>query len=113
MPHNLEIPMTATTEKPHAKAKKKKVAEDLPHLVDTLGALNAQISAINAEAEAIKATLKDAGKREILGNLFKVVVAEGTRQTLVSDKVRKLPTPEQIETCTKTTHTKSLTVYGL
>lgn len=103
--------MTATTEKPRAKAKKK--AESLPQLVDTLGALNAQISALSAEAEKIKATLKDAGKSEILGNLFKVVVAEGTRQTLVADKVRKLLTPEQIETCTKTTHTKSLTVYGL
>lgn len=105
--------MTAMIEKPRAKAKAKKKAESLNQLVDTLGALNAQISALSAEAETIKAKLKEAGQREILGTLFKVVIAEGQRETLVSAEVRKLLTPEQIKTCTKTTLTKSLTVYGL
>lgn len=105
--------MTATIEKPRAKAKAKKKVENLNELADILGALNAQISALTAEAEAIKKKFKESGQRETLGTLFKVVVAEGQRETLVSDEVRKLLTPEQIKACTKTTLTKSLTVYGL
>lgn len=107
--------MTATIEKTPAKkaTKPRKKVETLESLVDTLGALNAQISALSAEAEAIKAKFKDSGQKEVIGTLFKVVVSTQNRSTLVADKVRKLLTPAEVAECTKTTESKTLTVYGL
>lgn len=107
--------MTETITKPATKkaSKPRKKPETLTSLVDTLGALNAQISALSAEAEAIKAKFKESGQSEVIGTLFKVVVSTQNRSTLVADKVRALLTPDEVAACTKTTESKTLTVYGL
>lgn len=93
------------------KAAKKQVK--LGPKVDQLGALNAQISALTKEADVLKATLKESGLPEIEGKIYRAVISQSSRSTLVADRVKAILTAEQVRACTQTTPTTSLTLYGL
>jgi N-methylhydantoinase B/oxoprolinase/acetone carboxylase alpha subunit len=86
---------------------------DLSISVDRLGILNAQISALETEADAIKKTLKESGLEQIIGSLFKAAIKTSTRTSLDTAAVRKLLKPKQLEACTKTSTSTSVTLYGL
>lgn len=98
---------TATATKPTTRR------PNLGAKVDQLGTLNAQIAALNKEAEALKDLLKSSGQKEIVGKLFRAVVSTSSRTTLVADKVKPFLTEAQIKACSKTSTSTTLTMYGL
>lgn len=75
----------------------------MTHIVDRLGALQAQIATLEAEAKKIKQTLIAKGAGAYEGELFRAVVSVSERNTLDMDAVRAKLSPQFIAAHTKTT----------
>lgn len=88
-------------------------AEILAVKADQLGLLNAQLAALEREAEALKKELKASGLSNIPGSLYKVTIATFQRTALDGTAVRSCLTPKQVEACTRTTTVTTVTVRGL
>lgn len=88
-------------------------AEILAVKADQLGLLNAQLAALEREAEALKKELKASGLASIPGSLYKVTIATSQRTSLDSTAVRSYLTPEQVDACTRTSTVTAITVRGL
>jgi regulator of replication initiation timing len=82
-------------------------------IVDQLGALNAQISALNQQAEAIKKILRDSGAGEYRGEVFRAVVSERSASRIDSDKVRNLLSEEQLAEVISEVRSTSVSLYDL
>jgi len=85
----------------------------LSKMVDELGMLNAQISALTKKADAIKATLKETNHDEIYGSVFRAVISTRTTARLDTKEVRKLLTPKQVDFCTVDSTSTSISLYDL
>jgi len=88
-------------------------ARRLAKMVDELGMLNAQISALATKADAIKKTLKETGYEEIFGSTFRAVIVTKTTARLDTKEVRKLITPAQVDFCTRESTSTSISLYDL
>lgn len=62
----------------------------LTKMVDELGAINAQISRLQAEADGIKAILKATGATEVIGSVFRAVITSTESEVIDSKKVRQI-----------------------
>jgi hypothetical protein len=82
-------------------------------IVDQLGALNAQISALNQQAEAIKKILRDSGAGEYRGEVFRAVVSERSSSRIDSTKVRKILTDEQLAEVVSEVRSTSVSLFDL
>lgn len=85
---------------------------NLALIVDELGTLKAQISALTEREKALKATLFDSGYAEIDGAHYRATVSWTERASLDSEAVRGLLTPEQVEQCTRRTEVKAVRVVA-
>ncbi len=85
----------------------------LTKAVDQLGSLNAQISVLAKQADAIKATLKASGYDEIKGKVFRAVISTKTTARLDSKLVKGVLTPRQIDDCTVESTSTSISLYDL
>lgn len=85
----------------------------LSNAVDKLGAINAQISALQAQADEIKATLKASGYDEVIGAQFRAVIVTKDTARLDSKLVRNYLTPRQVDECTKVGTSTSISLYDL
>jgi len=90
-----------------------KVVDALCAKVDTLAALNAQISVLTKQADVIKAELKKSGYDEIQGDHYKAVIVTKTTCSLDVKKVRKLLTPAQIDLCSVDRVSVSISLFDL
>ena len=79
--------------------------------IDRLGKLLAQISELTAQADAIKANLKESGFTEVEGNLFRATVSTSERTTLDTKKV-ELALGDKISLCQKTSTTVTVRVVS-
>lgn len=85
----------------------------LSNMVDQLGELNAQISALTKKADALKATLKSTKLDEIEGSRFRAVISTKTTARLSTEKVRQILTPMQVDLCTVDSTSTSISLYDL
>lgn len=85
----------------------------LTKYVDQLGALNAQISHLNKQADVLKAALKGSGYDEIVGKAYRAVVSTKTTARLDSKLVKGCLTPRQIDDCTVEGTSTSISLYDL
>jgi hypothetical protein len=74
---------------------------DYAATVDQLGALKAQISALTQQEALLKKALSESGYSEIDGELFRATVTWTERETLNTDAVRAMLSPDQIRVCTR------------
>ena len=81
--------------------------------VDALGALNAQIKALTAQADAFKKTLKASGYDVVEGETFKAVITTKTSARLDTSAVRGFLTPAEIDACTVESTSTSISLYDL
>lgn len=95
--------MSAITKTPARLAKK----------VDRLGELNAIIAGFTREAELIKAELKASGLDELTTSKYRAVITTRETARLDSAAVRKILTPAEIDRCTKTSFSTSISLYDL
>jgi regulator of replication initiation timing len=82
-------------------------------IVDQLGALNAQIATLNAQAEAIKKILRESGAGEYRGDVFRAVVSERSSSRIDAKKVRQLLTEEQLAEVVSEVMSTSVSLYDL
>ena len=82
-------------------------------IVDQLGALNAQISALSEQAEAIKKILRDSGAGEYRGEVFRADVSERSSSRIDSAKVRKILTDEQLAEVVSEVRSTSVSLFDL
>ena len=85
----------------------------LVRMVDELGSLNAQISVLTKQADALKKTLKESGQDEIIGSVFRAVITTRTTARLDTKLVRELLEPAQIDYCTTESTSTSISLYDL
>ena len=81
--------------------------------VDQLGVLNAAISKLQAEAEAIKGTLKASGFDEVAGMSYRAVIVAKDSCRLDNKKVKALLSPMEIISCTVVSRSTSVCLYDL
>lgn len=81
--------------------------------VDQLGQINAQISALTAQANKIKKAIKESGYDEVAGHLFRAVITTKTTARLDTALVRKILSPVEIDECTVESTTTSISLYDL
>ncbi len=81
--------------------------------VDKLGALNAEISRLQAEAEAIKGTLRASGLDEVVGKAYRAVIVATDTVRLDSAKVKAILSPAQIAECSVTSRSVRVALYDL
>ena len=81
-------------------------------LVDRLGSLKAQISALTREEEKIKKQLKDTGLVEINGSIFRATVTKSVRETLDMDAVCAKLSPQFIAAHTNETEVTTVRVVA-
>lgn len=81
--------------------------------VDDLGALNAQISQLVAQANLIKLTLKESGFDEVIGKAYRAVISNKTTARLDTKLVRGCLTPRQIDECTVESTSVSVSLFDL
>ena len=81
--------------------------------VDDLGALNAQIAQLVAQANLIKLTLKESGFDEVVGKAYRAVISTKTTARLDTKLVRGVLTPRQIDDCTVKSASTSISLYDL
>jgi len=81
--------------------------------VDELGALNAQISLLNKQADVLKASLKASGFDEVVGKVYRAVISTKTTARLDTKLVKGLLTPRQIDDCTVEGTSTSISLYDL
>lgn len=72
-------------------------------LIDELGALKAQIAALEAEYAQKVSVFKDFGIGEYVGKVYKLNVYEASRTVLDNKKVKGFLTPAQINECSTVT----------
>ncbi len=87
-------------------------ARRLTKQVDELGMLNAQISRLQQQADAIKKTLKESGYEEILGTTFRAVISTSTSSRLDSELVRAAD-PDLADLCTYESTSTRISLYDL
>ena len=85
---------------------------DYAALVDELGALKAQISGLTEREAVLKKALAESGYSEIDGGLFRATVTWTERETLNTDAVRAMLSPDQIRVCTRMTEIKTVRVVA-
>lgn len=85
----------------------------LVRMVDELGAINAQISKLQKNADALKKTLKESGADEIIGTLFRAVITTKTTARLDTKFVRELLSPAQQDYCTTESTSTNISLYDL
>jgi hypothetical protein len=82
-------------------------------MVDALGALNAQISKLQAEAELLKVSLKACEVDEVIGAQYRARISTSESKTLDTAKAKGFLTLAQIEACSKVVKRTSITLYDL
>lgn len=85
----------------------------LTQMVDDLGGINAQISALKRKADALKEQLKGSGYDEVLGNSYRAVISTKDTARLDTALVRGLLTPMQVDDCTVVSTSTSISLYDL
>ena len=91
----------------------KVTVSELCATVDALGAINAQIAALTAQANAFKKTLKASGYDEVKGDTFRAVITTKTSARLDTAAVRGLLTPAEIDACTVESTSTSISLFDL
>lgn len=84
--------------------------EFLAKKVDELGRIKARISDLCEQESEIKILLLDSGVSAIDGSKFRATISKSFRETLDTEKVKKLLTPAQLELVTKVTSVASVRV---
>lgn len=72
-------------------------------IIDGLGALKAEIKALQEKYDDTIAVFKDFGVGEYSGKLYKINVSEASRTTLDTALVKGFLTPAEIKQCSKVT----------
>lgn len=85
----------------------------LTQMVDDLGGINAQISALKRKADALKEQLKGSGYDEVLGNSYRAVISTKDTARLDTALVRELLTPSEVDDCTVVSTSTSISLYDL
>ena len=85
---------------------------DYAAIVDSLGALKAQIAALTEQEKILKKALSDSGYAEIDGSLFRATVSWTERATLDTEAVRSILTEEQQRDCTRVSEIMSVRVVA-
>jgi hypothetical protein len=85
---------------------------DYAAIVDQLGALKAQISALTEQESALKKALTESGFAEINGELFRATVTWTERETLNTEAVRAILTADQVRVCTRVTEIMAVRVVA-
>ena len=85
----------------------------LINVVDRLGALNAEIAKLNADAADMKKTLKESGYDEIIGKLFRATITTSTKRLLDKKLVSAYLTPDQLAVCMKDSESTSISLSNL
>ena len=83
------------------------------NMVDALGGLNAEISALQRKADAMKVVLKASGYEEVFGNSYRAVITTKTTARLGTAEVRAFLTPAQVDFCTVESTSTSISLYDL
>lgn len=81
--------------------------------VQTLVELDAQITALLDQRNAIVDKLKAKGPAKIVGLTHYLNITEHPHSTLVPERVAKILTPAQMKKCTKTTKHLQARLYSL
>jgi len=81
-----------------------KAASAFSQAVDRIGNIKAQVAALQAEYDTLKATLIAGGNPSYDGELYRVQFVETDRSTLDMKAVREKLSPQFIAAHTRTTH---------
>ena len=82
-------------------------------MVDDLGELNARISVLVKQADALKKSLKLSGFDEVIGTSFRAVISTRTTARLDTDLVRGILSPFEVDACTVESTSTSISLYDL
>lgn len=85
----------------------------LSNMVDKLGTLNAQISALQKQANELKDTLKSSGLEDINGTMYRAKIVTKTTARIDTSAVREFLTPMQVDACTVESTSTSISLYDL
>lgn len=85
----------------------------LTAMVDDLGELNARISVLVKQADALKKSLKTSGFDEVIGTSFRAVISTKTTARLDSGLVRGILSPSEVDACTIESTSTSISLYDL
>jgi hypothetical protein len=85
----------------------------LTAMVDDLGELNARISVLAKQADALKKSLKLCGFDEVIGTSFRAVISTRTTARLDSELVRSILSPAEVDACTVESTSTSISLYDL
>ena len=85
----------------------------LTTMVDTLGELNARISVLTKQADALKKSLKTSGFDEVIGTSFRAVISTRTTARLDTELVRGILSPFEVDACTVESTSTSISLYDL
>jgi hypothetical protein len=81
--------------------------------VDQLGAINAQLAKLEAQANELKAALKASGLSRIEGQHYAAAVIERDTARLDTAKVKQFLTATEIAKCTVIGHSVAVSLYDL
>jgi len=82
-------------------------------MVDDLGELNARISLLVNQADALKKSLKTSGYDEVIGTRFRAVVSTRTTARIDTELVRGILSPAEVDACTVESTSTSISLYDL
>lgn len=85
----------------------------LTAMVDNLGELNARISVLTKQADAIKKSLKSSGYDEVIGTSFRAVISTRTTARIDAGLVRGILSPAEVDACTVESTSTSISLYDL
>jgi len=88
-------------------------ARRLAKMVDELGALNAQMSQLSAQADAVKVILKACGADEVIGSAYRAKISRSESLQLDNALVKAQLSPAQIIACSKPVQRCAVSLYDL
>jgi hypothetical protein len=83
---------------------------DMKTVVDDYFHTKTEFDALSKHLEALKKKIKSFSVSEMEGNVAIVTISVSTRQTLVSEKVKKFLTDNELAECTKETEVETIRV---
>lgn len=85
----------------------------LSNLVDKLGDINAQISRLQGDADAVKGILKCTGMDEVYGRTFRAVISTSTSIRLDQKLIKGMLSASQIMTASVSSTSTRISLYDL